>query len=94
MTDQEQREFIPHVAFSIAALIFGALLTHEAIEIESGHRKFSAQGYSRRNAFFAQGIHGLAEMLGLVGSIAVSVLVLGVFVMWAVVVYRRIRARA
>lgn len=93
MTDQEQRQLVAPFCFTFAAAIWVAILLYEAVEIDGGHVKSLAYR-GGRNAALMAATRGLAEMLGLVGSIVFSVLLVGALAAWLVVSYRRVvRAR-
>jgi hypothetical protein len=92
MTDAEQRQLISPVCFAIAAVIVSIMLVYDAVEIEGGHTRYERSHYtSARNEIIGGGIHALAEMLGLIGSIVASVLLVGIFVAWIALAYRKIK---
>ncbi|MGZ3417857.1 MAG: hypothetical protein ACXVEE_08340 [Polyangiales bacterium] len=93
MTDAEQRQLISPVCFLIASAIGSAMLIYDAVQIEGGHTRFERSSYtSARNEIVGSGIHALAEMLGLVGSIVASLVLMGIFVAWIAIAYRKIKA--
>ena len=91
MTDEEQRQLITPVCFAFASAIFVALLVYDAAEVESGHIITSARYTSARNAALGAAIRGLAEMLGLVGSIVASTILLAAMGLWIAMSYRKIK---
>lgn len=94
MTDAEQRQLVTPVCLTLASAIFVALLVNDALEIDAGHLTSTAHYTSTRNAAMAAGVRALAEMLGLVGSIAVGGAVIALMALWVGLSYRRIvRAR-
>lgn len=92
MTDAEQRQLISPACFLIATVIFGIMLVYDAVQIEGGHTRFERSHYtSARNEIIGGGIRSLAEMLGVVGSIVASLLLMGIFVAWIALAYRKIK---
>jgi hypothetical protein len=92
MTNDEQREVIAPVSFALASMGLAGFLLHDAWQIESGH--VSVERYSSgRNAMLGRGIHALAEVLGWVGSVAVSAVVVAMMVAWVALAVRRVRSR-
>jgi hypothetical protein len=90
VTDAEQRQLISPACFLIASAIFSIMLVYDAVQIDGGHYERSHYT-SARNEIIGSGIHALAEMLGLIGSIVAGLVLCGIFVAWIALAYRKIK---
>lgn len=94
MTNDEQRQLISPICFSLASALLVALLVYDAAEIESGQVASTTRYTSARNQILGAGIRALAEVLGFAGSIVTGGVLIATMVVWLVLSYRRIlRAR-
>ena len=91
MTNDEQRQLITPVCFTIGSVIFFALLVYDAAEVEAGQVRSTTRYTSARNAILGAGIRALAEMLGLVGSVVAGAALIALMGLWIGLSYRRIK---
>lgn len=94
MTDAEQRQLIFPVCTTVGITGLCGYLAYYALAIESGARRFRTTGLSARDGWVARIIQELAAQLGVVGSIAISVVVSGAMIGWTAYAVRQVlRAR-
>jgi len=94
MTDAEQEKLIFPVCTTIGITGLCGYLIYYAFAIQSGVRRFRTTGLSTRDAWLATIVRQLAAELGVVGSIAVSIVVSGALIGWTAWSVRKVlRAR-